>query len=263
MRYSICITHYDDLATVRRSLESILSQVNEDYEVVVVDSESDDGSQEVLREYARRGTIKLIVRRCSRGRGRQIAFENSKGQYIVSNVDMDDVASPRLGELLQLYHAEAEGKYLRVTSDNVSGFWGPGSIGIVSRELALKLGGWKDLQIAEDYFLERAAAAVGRYAWTSFPILQSVGGHRDRRSGLGWIHFNFLKSSEFIRAGGSSRRMFPFVAYNVTRLVMRGRYRYPYPPGFRSTDRRYFVNIGGLQGARELTTPRWAIDCYA
>ena len=243
MRYSICITHYNDLPTVRRSLESILAQVNEEYEVVVVDSESDDGSREILLEYAEKKAIKLIVRRCSRGRGRQIAFVNSTGRYIISNLDMDDVISPRLAELLRLYHARADGKYLRVISDNAVGYWGAAEIGIVPRELALSLGGWKDLQIAEDYHLERTAAEIGRYAWTRFPILNSVSDNGDRRRGPGWLRFNFLIFREFVRTRPSPRRMFTSAASDVARVILAGRYRFPYRSDFRATDERYFMNF--------------------
>lgn len=41
-KYSICITQRNNLETMRASLESILGQINQSYEVVVVDGESSE-----------------------------------------------------------------------------------------------------------------------------------------------------------------------------------------------------------------------------
>jgi glycosyltransferase involved in cell wall biosynthesis len=255
MRYSICITHYNNFSTVRKSLESILCQVNKDYEVVIVDSESDDGSLDILREYANKDLIKLIIQKCSRGRGRQIAFENSTGRYIISNVDMDDVLSPRLAELLQLYHAKSEGKLLMVNSSNVRGYWGSTPVTIIPRELATQLGGWRDLMIAEDDLLERMAAEAGRYEWTNFPILESVEYHEDRRGSLAEFRFNYLVYHDYIKAGFRigvfprdpfylARHPLIYIAYLLARIATLGEERYLPPAYFSNTDEKYFIDYG-------------------
>jgi glycosyltransferase involved in cell wall biosynthesis len=255
LRYSICITHYNNFATVRKSLESVLCQVKDDYEVVVVDSESNDGSLDVLREYAKTGLIKLIIRKCSRGRGRQIAFENSTGTYVIANVDMDDILFPRLAELLQLYHTKSEGKLLMVTSPDVQGYWGSAPVTIIPRELVIQLGGWRDLMIAEDDLLERMAAEIGRYAWTTFPILQLVEHHKDRRRALAEFRFNYVVYRDYIRAGFRIG-VFPrhplylvqhplnYVAYLFARVTTLGKDPYLPPASFSNTDERYFIDYG-------------------
>jgi len=45
-------------------------------------------SSEFYQDYAQKGDIKLIVEKCSRGKGRQIAFKNSTGKYIIANLDI-------------------------------------------------------------------------------------------------------------------------------------------------------------------------------
>ena len=120
--YSICITHRNNKPTLKLSLDSILNQIDDRFEVIVVDSLSSDGSSEILREYARSGKIKLIEKKCSRGKGIQIGFENSSGKYIISNLDMEDIFNPCLLSLLREYHSKSEGK--TPLGDNVrsSGF---------------------------------------------------------------------------------------------------------------------------------------------
>jgi hypothetical protein len=66
---SVGITNYNGFGTIERPLGSLLFQVDESFEIVVVDSMSVDGSF----EFFERPGVRLIREKCSRGRGRQIA----------------------------------------------------------------------------------------------------------------------------------------------------------------------------------------------
>jgi glycosyltransferase involved in cell wall biosynthesis len=157
--YSICITNFNTVDSVRQSLESILTQVDDRFEIVVVDNCSKDGSLEILREYDRK-QIRLIVTKCSRGLGRQIAFENSRGKYIIGQMDMDDVFKPFLNKLLQIYHDNFEG-YMLATSEVIM---------IAPRELINTLGGYKDLNYLEETDLYARAAQIGSFRFYRFKI---------------------------------------------------------------------------------------------
>jgi glycosyltransferase involved in cell wall biosynthesis len=132
-------------------MESILHQLNGSYEVVVCDNCSNDGSKEVLQEYARRGAIRLIVERSSRGKGRQIAFENSTGNYIISGIDTDDRLKPTLKEFLNRYHRDHEGYMLSADT-----------IHIIPRQLVQEIGGWRDLKCLEDVDFGKRAKNLGK-----------------------------------------------------------------------------------------------------
>src|SRR2546428_13910234 len=93
-KYSICVTHYNNAPTLRQSLDCVLNQIDDRFEVIIVDNLSSDGSANILQDYSLREKITLIRRRCSRGRARQTAFENSSGDYVIANLDMDDVGRP-------------------------------------------------------------------------------------------------------------------------------------------------------------------------
>lgn len=150
--YSICIANFNTEDSVRQSLESILAQVDERFEVVIVDNCSNDASIDILKEYEGKH-IKLIVKRCGRGLGRQIAIENSRGKYIISQMDMDDVFKPTLNKLLQIYHANFKG-YMLALSETIM---------IAPRTLIDSIGGFRDLDYLEERDLYSRAARLGYF----------------------------------------------------------------------------------------------------
>jgi glycosyltransferase involved in cell wall biosynthesis len=202
LEYSICITHFNNAPTVKQSLESILNQIDDRFEVVVVDNRSTDGSYEILKEFASMGKIKLVQAKSSRGKGREIAFQNSKGKYIVANMDMDDVFKPRLRDLLARYHAIAEGKLLWAYSKAKGGFWGGESFTIAPRNLIEELGGWRDLQIFEDLELCSRAARHGKYCRGEFALLDTTNPHAERtRTRVRRMKWRYLRYREILRIG--------------------------------------------------------------
>ena len=161
MKYSICSTVYNNAPRLRASLDSILKYINhEEFEIVVVDSKSTDGTLEILKEYAERfPNFKIIVKKCTRGKGRQIAFENSQGDYIIP-VDLDTIYLSQWWELIKAYENwEGKGKYaLQAISS-----------GIYPRHLLEKVGGWRDLQYAEDFDLWWRLIEIDAFKW--YPLV--------------------------------------------------------------------------------------------
>ena len=183
-------------------MESILGQTNDKFEVVVVDAKSNDGTLQVLQKYAERGCIKLIVKKCSRGKGRQIAFENSKGDYIIANMDLDDVFMPKLKDLLDFYRKHCEGKILLTILAVSKKLRGTQNITIGDRKLLERLGGWRDLQYSEDWDLWSRAAKSGCYLWTVFRIVNITNPHFERyHFTRPKLLFRFYKYRDFVRLG--------------------------------------------------------------
>jgi glycosyltransferase involved in cell wall biosynthesis len=176
-----------------------LDQIDERFEVVVVDSESTDGTLEILREYAERGKIKLLVKKCSRGRGRQIAFENSSGEYVISNLDMDDIIAPKLNELIKFYHRKCEGKLLLTISDTCDK--GTQNVTLALRSLILQIGGWRNLQYGEDWDLWSRAAKIGKYCFTAFNLIEKHGTHPERQKPLRKLKLRIGKYVDAYRLG--------------------------------------------------------------
>jgi glycosyltransferase involved in cell wall biosynthesis len=176
---------------LRQSLESILCQVDESFEVIVVDSLSSDGSREVLQEYQKLGKLTLIEYKCSRGAGRQKALESSSGEYVISGLDMDDTFRRSLHQLLQFYHEKCEGKMLLTEIAST----------IAPRSLIERLGGWRDLQYNETWELCRRAANDAKYVWTVFPLIEETNKHTERRTAIGRARYNFVRAKGNWRVG--------------------------------------------------------------
>jgi glycosyltransferase involved in cell wall biosynthesis len=213
--YSICITHYNNGPTVSASLQSVISQIGDSYEIVVVDNLSNDGSQDILRDFASQGRIRLISKKCTRGVGRQIAFENSTGTYVIANLDMDDTFRQQLSEFVGFYHRNCEGDLLLATADKER--WSQ-NITMGPRALISELGGWRDLQWGEDWDLWRRASRIGRYKWTSFSLAEGVNPHEERRRPVIKIRQRYARYRDMLRLG---RRIFaPGESISVSQRVV-------------------------------------------
>ena len=200
-KYSICVTHYNNAPTLRQSLDGVLNQIDDRFEVIIVDNLSSDGSANILQDYSSRKKITLIRRRCSRGMARQTAFENSNGDYVIANLDMDDVVRPSLVELLDTYHSQCDGHLLWVRSIDSRGFWGGENFTIAPRGLLTRVGGWRDLQFGEDWELVRRVARVGAYRWCYFQLFEQVNSHPERKTLVGRIMFRYARYRDLLRCG--------------------------------------------------------------
>ena len=102
---SVIVIVYNVAPYLRQSLDSILSQSFEDMEIVIVESESTDGSAEIVDEYQRKFPKKIVaVHTPLQGIGfaRNVGVSMSKGRYI-GFVDSDDWIERDM--FLQLYNA--------------------------------------------------------------------------------------------------------------------------------------------------------------
>ena len=189
--YSICITNYNSIDTIKSSMESIFRQVNSAFEIVVCDNFSNDGSQGILKEYAQNGKINLIVKRSSRGKGRQIAFENSIGKYIISGVDTDDRLKNAFHSLISIYHRNHEGYMLSADT-----------IHIIPRDIVSEIGGWRDLNWGEDVDFCRRAKSLGKQHELGFSI-DLVDRGDNKRSLLFRLKERYESSKSYYQIGKS------------------------------------------------------------
>lgn len=149
-KYSILITTYNTVETIRLSLESILSQIDDEFEVIVVDSYSTDGTLEYLKDLADKGKIRLITQKCSRGVGRQIALQHARAKYVIARVDMDEIYNPIIKKLAEYYVRTSRelGEFV-LYAGQIGGFY------FSTKRFILRIKGWKDLQWGENYELNK------------------------------------------------------------------------------------------------------------
>jgi glycosyltransferase involved in cell wall biosynthesis len=132
---STCIygTVYNNFNTVEESIRSVWRP---EYDIVIVDNYSTDGTWEKLLELRKEYNLKLYRYRCSRGLGRHIALYKCPEKSITAYFDLDtkyNYAFHKIIEAAKMYGSASA----------------PGLV-VVEREYALKRGGWKDLNVGED-----------------------------------------------------------------------------------------------------------------
>lgn len=109
IRYSVCICNYNMGDTLDRALVSVLSQLNSDYEVLVVDDGSSDNSREILSKLAAKYPLLRVLalprdNKRKLGETRNFSVREARGDYVILHVDADDVWEPFIKDFVALFH---------------------------------------------------------------------------------------------------------------------------------------------------------------
>ena len=106
VKYTIALCNYNMCETVERSLRSILEQITDEFEVLVVDDGSTDGSIEIITELVSEyGNLRLVVSNNDNiGAARQEAIERANGEYILPQLDADDEYEDVILDFVNIYH---------------------------------------------------------------------------------------------------------------------------------------------------------------
>lgn len=105
---TVLMSVYNDASYLQEAVESILDQTFTNFEFLIFDDASTDGSNEILQQYAARDNrIKLITNQTNRGLGFNLAqgIEIARSPWI-ARMDADDIALPNRLEL-QLNYVKA------------------------------------------------------------------------------------------------------------------------------------------------------------
>ena len=173
---SVLMPVYNTERYVGEAVESILNQTFTDFEFIIVDDGSTDGSLKVLREYADKDPRIRLISRENRGLGetRNELLREARGE-LVAWADADDVSHPhRLetqarpfrenGGVVWCHGAvrmvDSEGCPIRVFDHaNTPGFT---CVAMTRRQAALEAGGFrKELRICEDRDLVLRLKEIG------------------------------------------------------------------------------------------------------
>lgn len=102
MKLSIIVPVYNVRSFLGECLDSLVNQSLDDYEVILIDDGSSDGSAEIIKDYAERFPEmirSLRVENGGQGRARNFGIEMAKGDYL-GFVDSDDWITPDMYEKL-------------------------------------------------------------------------------------------------------------------------------------------------------------------
>ena len=91
LKYSIIIPVYNAEATLNKCVDSVLMQQFANFEVILVDDGSKDGSLQICEEYARKDSRVMVIHKENGGvsSARNRGLEIDKGKW-VTFVDSDD-----------------------------------------------------------------------------------------------------------------------------------------------------------------------------
>ena len=107
---SVIMPCHNGSAFLRQAVDSVLTQTYQDWELLIIDDASTDGSVAIAEEYrARDGRIKLLHTKCSTGKPatpRNVGIEAAAGRFIAF-LDCDDQWAPaKLEHQLPLFQQE-------------------------------------------------------------------------------------------------------------------------------------------------------------
>ena len=108
-KYSICMINLNMQNTILQSILSIHNQLDNNYEIIVVDGGSTDNSISILKK-ARNFITNLKIIELKRdkkrylGEDRNISIQNATGEYILLHLDCDDVYFPHLKSWVKAFH---------------------------------------------------------------------------------------------------------------------------------------------------------------
>ncbi len=159
--YSICICNYNMASTLERALLSVLDQVDERFEVVVVDDGSTDNSVFLLRRLQEQyPALRLVTlsRVPSRklGKTRNISIQEARGKYVLLHIDCDDITAPYIEDFVEVYHqieAAIGGDFLLAGHP----------INMGGRDFLLDHGPYRNIYRGEDRDLWMRLASEGKY----------------------------------------------------------------------------------------------------
>lgn len=108
MKISICVINKNSEATIEKSLRSVLCQIDESFEIVIVD-ESSDKSRNIINRLIQEfpGAIKPVFldkhEMGNIGQARNRSIIEASGDYCIMNIDCDDVWQPHIKDFVAVF----------------------------------------------------------------------------------------------------------------------------------------------------------------
>jgi glycosyltransferase involved in cell wall biosynthesis len=104
MKYSVIIPAYNAEKTIHRCLDSLLPQLQDDSEIIVVDDGSADHTFDICREFASKESRIHVFTKDNGGvsSARNCGLDHAQGEYVVF-VDSDDAVRPVFFDLIRKY----------------------------------------------------------------------------------------------------------------------------------------------------------------
>ena len=173
--YTIATCNYNMVETVHQSMESILKLTTKEFEILVVDGGSTDGSLRKLRDMSSQYDRLRVINTTdhhSKGLGadRNVAVREAKGDYILTQLDADDKYYRGIQDFVTIYN--------QLRSELDYDFYLKGdNINIAEKMFLLEYGPYREgLTRGEDRDLWRRLFSDDAIIWLRHqPISHSIG----------------------------------------------------------------------------------------
>ncbi len=94
---SIVMAMYNSVSYINEAIKSVINQTFQDWELLVVDDGSTDGSAEIVKDYAKKDSRIILLTNNSgvkgAGAARNVGIDNARGEYVAA-MDSDDISLP-------------------------------------------------------------------------------------------------------------------------------------------------------------------------
>ena len=170
-KYTICISNYNMADTLERAVSSVVEQLDDQYEVLVIDDTSTDESVKVLKmlaaKYSRFRFIALPKdRQRLLGETRNISVRAARGEYVLLHIDADDVWEPYLMDFVNLFH--------RIETIKEQDFYLVGQqTGIAKRSFLLGHGPYENIYRGEDRNLMFRVAEKDAVVYMDYQVFRT------------------------------------------------------------------------------------------
>ena len=96
-------------STLEDSILSVIKQLDNSFEVIIVDDGSDDNSLEILFKIQEKYSLVKVIplkrdKRRKLGETRNISVRAARGKYILLHIDTDDIWEPYIKTFIKIYH---------------------------------------------------------------------------------------------------------------------------------------------------------------
>lgn len=92
-KLSVLMPVYNEISTVKKKIDEVLNLriSNLDIELIIIESNSTDGSKEIVKKYSKLQNVKIVFQKSPRGKGNAIraGFQITEGDFILIQ-DSDD-----------------------------------------------------------------------------------------------------------------------------------------------------------------------------
>lgn len=192
---SVVMPTYNCEKYIHEAIDSILNQTYKNFEFIIVDGHSNDGTEIILEDYKQKDQRVKIIYDNGKGIGAalRLGCENANGDYI-ARMDSDDISLPqRLENEMKVMlsddnnilvscasiYIDGSGNNIgygfpytsrRMLKRNVTSILHPGVL--MRKDAYVKAGGYQSLLRAEDFLLWSRMIKYGKFSIVKYPLVK-------------------------------------------------------------------------------------------